>query len=252
MKIVIIGTGHVATILGRKILAAGHELLQVFGRNSLYAEALAETLSTTYTTDKNHLDLSADLYLMAISDNAIAEVAGSLQLDKKLVVHTAGSVAKDVLKACSKNYGVLYPLQSLRREMTVLPDIPFLVDGNTDDDRTLIADFAATLSNQVQFAGDEQRLKLHVAAVIVSNFSNHLYTLAREFCMQEKVDFNMLLPLITGIADRLYQFSPHEVQTGPAIRRDEGTIQKHLEVLQQHASLKELYQVFTKSIQSVH
>jgi Uncharacterized conserved protein len=252
MKIVIIGTGHVATILGRKILAAGHEILQVFGRNRLYAEALAETLSTTYTTDKSHLDFSADIYIIAVSDTAIAEVAGALPLDKKLVVHTAGSVSKEVLKPCSRNYGVLYPLQSLRREMTVLPEIPFLVDGNTEDDRALIADFAGTLSNQVQYAGDEQRLKLHVAAVIVSNFSNHLYTLAQQFCMQEKVDFNMLLPLITAIAERLYQFSPFEVQTGPAIRRDEATIQKHLEVLQQHESLKELYIVFTKSIQSVH
>jgi predicted short-subunit dehydrogenase-like oxidoreductase (DUF2520 family) len=252
MKVVIIGTGNAATVLGRKFLAAEHEVLQVYGRHQLHAELLAETLSTTYTTDLTHLDKTADIYVIAVSDTSIASLAESLQLDKKLVVHTAGSVSKDVLSPCSKNYGVLYPLQSLRREMTVLPEIPFLVDGNTDDDRALIADFACTLSNQVQCAGDEQRLQLHVAAVIVSNFTNHLYTLARQYCMQEKVDFNMLLPLITAIADRLYQFAPGEVQTGPAIRRDEATIQKHLEVLQQHESLRELYKVFTKSIQSIH
>lgn len=252
MKIVIIGTGNAATVLGRKFLAAEHEILQVYGRNQLHAELIADTLSTTYTTNLSHLNSTADIYIIAISDTSISTLVADLQLDKKLVVHTAGSVSKDVLQPCSKNYGILYPLQSLRREMTVLPEIPFLVDGNTEDTRTMIADFAATLSNQVQYAGDEQRLQMHVAAVIVSNFTNHLYTLARQYCMQEKVDFNMLLPLITAIADRLYQFAPDEVQTGPAIRRDEATIQKHLDILKQHESLKELYEVFTKSIQSIH
>lgn len=252
MRVVIIGTGNTATVLGKKIVAAEHEVLQVYGRDALHAEILAETLSCTHTSDLQQLHPSADLYMVAVSDAAIAPIAASLHLDKKLVVHTAGSVSKEVLKPCSTNYGILYPLQSLRREMTILPEIPFLVDGNTEDDKTLIADFAGTLSNQVQYASDEQRLRLHVAAVIVSNFTNHLYALAQQYCVQEKVDFNMLLPLITAIAERLYQFSPMDVQTGPAIRQDEPTIQKHLEVLQHHESLKELYRIFTSSIRHMH
>jgi predicted short-subunit dehydrogenase-like oxidoreductase (DUF2520 family) len=126
------------------------------------------------------------------------------------------------------------------------------VDGNTEDDTTLIADFASSISHQVQCANDEQRLHQHVAAVIVSNFTNHLYALAQQYCVQEKLDFNMLLPLINSITERLYQFPPATMQTGPAVRYDEPTIQKHLEVLQQHESLRELYWLFTKSIQNMH
>jgi len=252
LRIVIIGTGNVATVLGRKFLAAEHEVIQVCGRNALHAEELADTLSATFTTDISQADNTADLYLLAISDSALPAIASQLKLDKKLVVHTAGSVSKNILAACSKNFGILYPVQSLRREINVLPEIPFLVDGNTEDDLALITDFACTLSHQVEHATDEQRLKLHVAAVMVSNFTNHLYALAHNYCLQEKLDFNMLLPLATAIADRLYEYSPVDVQTGPAIRNDGVTIQKHLEVLQQHGQLKTLYTLFTNSIRSMY
>lgn len=252
MRIVIIGTGNVATILGKRFLAADHEIVQVCGRNQLYAEELADTLSATATTDLKQPDPAADLYVLAVSDAAVAAVASGLQVNNKLVVHTAGAVSKDVLSVCSKNYGVLYPLQSLRSELNEQPDIPFLVDGNTEDDIALITEFANTISNQVQQANDEQRLKLHVAAVMVSNFTNHLYTLAKAYCLQEHVDFTMLLPLISSVADRLYEYEPSAVQTGPAVRNDEATIQKHLSLLQQHPALKTMYILFTDSIKKMY
>lgn len=248
MRIVIIGTGNVATILGKRFLAADHEIVQVCGRNALYAEDLADTLSATSTTDLKQIDRSADLYVLAVSDTAVAAVAAELLLNNKLIVHTAGSVPKDVLSVCSRNYGILYPVQSLRSELNDLPDIPFLVDGNTEDDLALITEFANSISHQVQQAGDEQRLKLHVAAVIVSNFTNHLYALAKAYCLHEKVDFTMLLPLITAVGERLLDYEPAAVQTGPAVRNDEATIQKHLALLQNHPSLKVMYTMFTESI----
>lgn len=238
--------------MGKRFLAADHEIVQVCGRNALYAEDLADTLSATSTTDLKRIDQSADLYVLAVSDTAVAAVAAELQLNNQLIVHTAGSVPKDVLSAASKNYGILYPLQSLRSELNELPEIPFLVDGNTEDDLALITEFANTISHQVEQAGDEQRLKLHVAAVMVSNFTNHLYTLAKAYCMHEKVDFNMLLPLITSVADRLHDYEPAAVQTGPAVRNDEATIQKHLSLLHDHPSLKVIYTMFSESIKKMY
>jgi predicted short-subunit dehydrogenase-like oxidoreductase (DUF2520 family) len=252
LRIVIFGTGNVATILGKRFLAADHEIVQVCGRNQLHAEELADVLSASFTTDLQHVNPNADLYVLAVSDTAVADIAYKLQLNNKLVVHTAGAVSKDVLSVCSKNYGILYPLQSLRSELNELPDIPFLVDGNTEDDLALITEFANSISNQVQQAGDEQRLKLHVAAVMVSNFTNHLYVLAKAYCLQEHVDFNMLLPLISAVAERLHDYEPAAVQTGPAVRNDEATIQKHLALLQQHPSLKIMYSMFTESIKKMH
>jgi predicted short-subunit dehydrogenase-like oxidoreductase (DUF2520 family) len=252
MRIVILGIGNVATVLGRMIREAEHEIVQVWGRSETGARNLADGLSAGYTTNLQSIDKGADLYLVAVSDSAIPAVADVLRLDRKLVVHTAGSVSKTVLKPCSSNYGVLYPLQSLRKEIPVLPVIPFLVDGNTGDDTALLMDFAKTLSADVQVAGDEDRLKLHVAAVIVSNFTNHLYVLAEDYCKEAGVNFKLLLPLINAIAGRLDQFSPSRLQTGPAIRNDGQTIESHLALLSDHPGLKEMYRLFTKSIQERH
>lgn len=252
MRIVIIGTGNVATVLGRTIAAAAHEVVQVYGRAATHARTLAAQLQAGYTTRMEELDTSADIYLVAVADAAIAEVAASLPIKDKLVVHTAGSVPAKVLKPVSARYGILYPLQSLRKEMSQLPVIPLLINANTEADLSLLHTFANSLSPQVQVAGDEQRLKLHVAAVMVSNFTNHLYTLAEQYCTVEGADFQLLHPLIKEVAERLQYRSPRDAQTGPAIRHDTPTIQKHLELLEAHGEMKELYAWFTKSIQHVH
>ncbi|WP_276485722.1 Rossmann-like and DUF2520 domain-containing protein [Paraflavitalea pollutisoli] len=249
MRIVIIGTGNTATVLGKKLRAAGHQIVQVVGRSAKAAHVLAEQLGAAYTTSTQQLDQTASLYIVAVTDAAIATVAATLSLHKKLVVHTAGSVSKEVLQAASDRYGVLYPLQSLRKEMEQLPTIPLLIDATNEEDLATINTLAASISPQVQRADDEQRLKLHVAAVIVSNFTNHLYTLAERYCAEEQANFSLLHPLISQVADRLQQASPASSQTGPAIRRDEPTIQKHLELLQPHGELKDLYAWFTQSIQ---
>ena len=252
MRTVIIGSGNVATVLGKKFIQSGHDVVEVCGRNHAAVQELAAILNVPYTTEFECINPSADLFVLAVADDAIGKVISLLPLDKKLVVHTAGSVSMEVLKNCTRNYGVLYPLQSLRKEMETIPEIPFLVDGNTPDDLAVISEFASTLSPMVQRAGDEERLKIHVAAVMVSNFTNHLYTLADQYCRQEKMDFKLLLPLISAIAERVRYFEPAAVQTGPAVRNDEKTINKHLELLKDHPQLREFYALFTNSIKKMY
>lgn len=246
MKAVIIGSGNTATVLGRKIKAAEHTILQVTGRNAAAVAALAAELECNGST--NGIDSSADIYIVAIADKALPEVHEWLRLDKKLVVHTAAAVPANVLEKASRNYGVLYPLQTLRKEQADIPPIPFLVDGNSPDDLALVQDFAASLSDQVFVAGDELRLRMHIAAVFASNFTNHLYVLAEEFCKKEQLDFSLLLPLINETAHRLYDLSPKQSQTGPALRNDNATIDKHLAILSAYPSLKKIYQELTLSI----
>ena len=178
MRVVIIGSGNVASVLGRLLKQKGHEIVQVISRNAVHAQILASELQCPCSDNNSSVDMSAGLYLVAVSDGALYELNKSFHLGNKLILHTAGSVPKDILKDISVNYGVLYPLQSLRREMDYPSDIPFLIDGNTEETITFTEDFAKTISGTVAKACDEERLKLHVAAVVVSNFTNHLYALA--------------------------------------------------------------------------
>ncbi len=250
MNVTIIGSGNVATILGAKILAAGHSILQIVGRNTTDAAHLANNLKTSFTTDPASIRPDGDIYIFAVPDQALLGLHEQFNIQKKLVVHTAGSISKDALGAVSRNYGVLYPLQSLHRDLDHLPEIPFLVDGNTPDDLALIKDFADTISTDVQVADDAARQKVHLAAVAVNNFVNHIYALVQDYCKLENLDFTLLLPLINETAKRLHTIPARAAQTGPAIRKDDLTIAKHLEILERHPQLREVYELMTRSIQS--
>ncbi len=248
MNVVLIGSGNVASVLGRLIQKNNHKIIQVSSRNVLHAKMLADELDAGYIDYSGMLNRSADIYIFAVSDMALHECVQHFNIHDKLVLHTAGSVSKDALKNVSYNYGVLYPLQSLRKEMKELPEIPFLVDGNNDAVLKIILEFAKSLSGEVEFVNDEQRLKLHTAAVIVSNFTNHLYAIAEDFCIKEMVNFNLLKPLIMETATRIKNQSPSEVQTGPAVRKDILTLDKHLRLLSQYPKLRTTYMRLTDSI----
>jgi len=248
MKIVLIGTGNTATVLGRKLKAAGHTIVQVFGRDSMAASQLAYDLSTESTNYWNVVNREADIYILAVSDIAIEEVMKELRLHEKTVVHTAASVSKNVLKNAASHFGVFYPLQSLKKEIDHLPEIPIVIDASDDATLAELDVLAHSISSHVVEANDEQRLKMHLAAVFCNNFVNHLYALAEAYCKKEGIDFYLLLPLIKETAERLDEIPPSQSQTGPAVRNDRATIEKHLALLEHYPQLQKVYTVLTESI----
>ncbi|MEP6616765.1 MAG: Rossmann-like and DUF2520 domain-containing protein [Ginsengibacter sp.] len=252
MKIAIIGAGNVATVLGKLIHKAGHEIVQVLSRNENHAKALAEIFGCPSGSFRTTPYQKADIYLLAISDNSLYHLDQYPGLGNKLAIHTAGSVIQDELKKISENYGILYPLQSLNKEAQKIPEIPFLINGNNQATIEIIRQFALTLSQQVKVAQDSERLSYHVAAVIVNNFTNHLFAMAEDYCIRENIDFKYLFPLVDETMNRMKENSPGTLQTGPAIREDIYTLGKHLQVLSTHPDLKYLYLKLSESILKFH
>jgi predicted dinucleotide-binding enzyme len=158
MDIVIIGTGNTATVMGKKLRMAGHRIVQVFGRNSSLASELAYELDTESTNYWNVVNRNADLYIIAVSDIAVEEVFRELQLSDKTVVHTAASVSKEVLKGGAKHYGVLYPLQSLKKDAGYLPEIPMVIDAGDAATLNMLDVLAHTISERVVVADDATRM----------------------------------------------------------------------------------------------
>jgi predicted short-subunit dehydrogenase-like oxidoreductase (DUF2520 family) len=248
MKIVIIGTGNVAVVLGTKFLAAGHQILQVAGRSKEGTEALATAWGVKAIQDFQQLHSDADVYIIALSDTALAAIEKYIQFADQLVVHTAGSVSMEVLKNCSTNYGVFYPFQTIRKETGHSVEIPVFIDANNEASKKKLISLATSISNKVSLANDAQRTQYHLCAVLVNNFSNYLYALAEEYCINNGLDFNNLLPIIDASAHRLHQWSPKKVQTGPAFRNDRDTIQKHLDLLEDTPVLKDIYAMMSDNI----
>jgi len=252
MQVVIIGSGNTASILSKLLLANGFKINQVISRNLKHAEILANALNCPASDFSSPMDETADIYLIAVSDKIIHEVFNYIPKNNKLILHTAGSVSINVLENVSNQFGVLYPLQSLRKEIDVIPEIPFLIDGNNEAVVEMIMQIGKKISKQVAIANDEMRLKLHLSAVMVNNFTNHLYTMAADYCKKEQLEFDLLKPLIFETANRLKNVQPNEVQTGPAIRNDSDTIEHHEILLENYPELKEMYTYFTKQISSFY
>lgn len=252
MNVVIVGSGNVASALSVLIQKAGHEIVQVVSRNIEHARVLASRYNAAAVSLAEPQFAPADIYIVALTDAALDSIEKITGFKNKFVVHTAGSVSIDVLKNSSSNYGVLYPLQTLTKVTQQIPEIPFLIEGNTKETLHRIMKFARTLSNNVIPVNDSERLHYHIAAVFVGNFTNHLYAIAENFCEKEKIDFKNLLPLINEVTSRVNNNSPRDVQTGPAIREDIFTINRHLQTLSSHPDLKYLYLKLSESILKLH
>jgi predicted short-subunit dehydrogenase-like oxidoreductase (DUF2520 family) len=248
MKAVLIGSGNTATILGRKIIHTGNQVLQVISEHMDHARTLAAELNCAFGDKQSSLDLSADIYIVAISDPALLKIEKWLHTNQQLTVHTAGSIPMHVLENVSGSFGVMYPLQSLHKKMDHLPDIPFLINACNEGTEKKIKVFVEAIQSRAYFADDAARIKYHAAAVVVNNFTNHLYALTEAFCEKENLDMKLFNPIISETTLRAIHYSPGEIQTGPALRNDAFIMEKHLQVFKEHPKLKYLYIKFTDSI----
>src|SRR5690242_20472182 len=193
MKISIIGAGNVATVLGRLLKFKEFIIEEIVSRNKIHAEKLAQELNADAIENIQSLSSNSDVYIIAVNDDQIEAAGNQLKANEKIVVHTCGSASMNVLKNTSKNIGVLYPLQSLRKEISYLPAIPFLIDANNNYSKEIISELAKSLSDNITEANDEQRMQYHLSAVITSNFTNHLLSLTDEYCRINNIRFSQLL-----------------------------------------------------------
>lgn len=250
MKVALVGAGNLATNLAVALQEAGHTIVQVFSRTRQSAELLAERVGTSAITDLHQLVSDADLYIVSISDSALSTLDYSAFPPQALVVHTAGSISMDVIPLTRR--GVFYPMQTFSRQRIVdFSDIPIFIEASTEADTTFLLDFARTINNKVYRLSSADRIYLHLAAVYCSNFVNHCYAMSEEILRQHGLPFSVMLPLVDEVAAKVHQVSPHEAQTGPAIRHDYNVIRHHLSLLEDQPRLQEIYAIMSKSIQGV-
>lgn len=248
MKVVIIGSGNVATVYAQLLFSHKHIITQVYSQQFTHAQSLATAVNAIAIDNLQAISNEVDLIIIAVADKAIESIVHEMPQVNCLVVHTAASVSIDVLSKVSNNYGVLYPIQTIRKEMSLQTPIPFAINGNND----VVIQQLQTLVHSIQSTSviysDEQRLKLHVAAIFACNFVNYMYVQSAAFCEKEHINFSDLQPLIEETANRLKHHHPKEVFTGPAVRGDENTIQKHIHLLKSYPQLQELYQMLSFQI----
>lgn len=254
--IVIIGAGNIATQYCYNFNKHRNSIsYEVYSRSS--TKIHLDDIDIHVQNDIIKINRRADLYLICVNDDAIATVSAKLhQLaisDQAVVAHTSGTKSSVILRRYD-HYGVIYPLQTLRKEHLInFREVPLLITSNNNKTKRLLTSIAERISDRVTTCTDDYRSKLHLPAVVVNNFVNHLYHVAFDYCKKQEVDFSLLLPLINETVQKISEDTdPATLQTGPAKRDDKQTIQRHLTALQDLGMDTELYNALTLSILKTH
>lgn len=250
MKVVIIGSGNVATHLSLALASLeGIEICQVYSPTEAHAEILAERLNCDFVTDPAQIRKDADVYLFALKDQALETVIRAVPANNGLWLHTSGSMPMQVFAGYTERYGVLYPLQTFSKSREIsFRGIPLFIECHREEDKNCLEDLARRLSGKVCELSSEKRRSLHLAAVFACNFTNHIYALAEEILAKEGLSRDYLFPLIDETAAKVHELPAREVQTGPAIRYDENIINKHLGMLADDPDVQTLYRLLSQSI----
>lgn len=251
MKIVLIGAGNLATNLGKALLAAGHDIVQVFSRTWESAVTLADIAGASPVTDIAMVRNDADIYIVSVKDSVVGDLLPLLCKGKetKVFVHTAGSLPLDVFQGMAMHYAVLYPMQTFSKSEEVdFSGIPCFIEANDEYAHGVVADLAHQLSGHVYELSSTDRKYLHLSAVFACNFVNHCYAISQDILERHGIPFEVMLPLIDETARKVHCLSPHDAQTGPAVRYDQNVIRNQAALLRDNLLLKDIYERMSLSI----
>lgn len=256
MRISIVGSGRVATHFA-KALSKQHHIVQIYSRDLNNAQRLAQQVSAQAIDAVHCIEPAIDLLIIAVSDQAIAQVIQTIhsQLSDVLIVHTSGSTNLNILTEHHVKSGVFYPLQTFSFEREVdWQNTPLFIETALQEDLSTLTTLANSLSNQVYPYNSAQRLSLHLAGVFACNFTNYCYDMAKQVVDAQQVDFNLLYPLILETAKKATQNDPETMQTGPARRGDVNILDMHQHMLQDmgREDLKDAYTLLSQQIQKKH
>ena len=248
----LVGAGNVAYHLGMALKKTNNSLLGIANRGLTSGERLAFELGCPHLSGFDSIPEETDIVIIAVADDAIGEVASKIFCPGKIVTHTSGTQPLSILQDASDRLGVFYPLQTMHRSASVdMESVPFCIEANSNWGEGVLLELASSISENVHLVNSDQRKMLHLAAVLACNFSNHFYGLANDVLRSDGLDVSMLFPLIQQTAENVRSGNPHDHQTGPAARRDEEVMDRHIEELRSiDPKLAELYKVVSESIQN--
>lgn len=250
MKVVIIGSGNLATNLSLALSHAGVEIVQVYSPTIEHSRQLADKLSCSAASSVHDICIDADAYIISIKDDAIASIVSLLKegREKAVFLHTAGSVPMSVFEGKVDSYGVLYPMQTFSKNRIVdFASIPCFIEASDDRSLEVIRFLAEKISDNVITLSSDKRKLLHLSAVFACNLTNHCYRLAELTMTEAGLDFSLLLPLINETARKVSTMSPHDAQTGPMVRYDKNIMQNQLQLINDELT-RNIYKLMAESI----
>ena len=257
ISLAIVGAGNVATHLAKAFEAAPEvNLMAVISRTLSSAESVVNQLGGSVIASNDYgvlQQLRPDVVLISLADKALADVVAAIgSLDyNPLVLHTSGTLPKEMLHDVSSRTGIIYPLQTFSRTAHVdVAAVPFFNEAGSDSDLAIIDRLASAISRSVHHADAAHRRVLHIAGVFSSNFPNILLECTADVLASAGYGLEVVEPLVRAMVDKAFAIGPHAAQTGPARRGDLDVIERQKAALP--SDLREIYSVLTDKIINSH
>lgn len=256
LSIFIIGSGNIASHMSKMFKKHDIVLSGICSRNAVEGNLIAKQADTQWFGQLKKIPKDSDIYLICVSDDAIKTVVEQLPKSikkSKIIAHTSGSKSIDETLVMCKNAGVFYPLQTFTKGKKIeYKTVPFCINGKNEKTLRALMDLGKIISESVQYITDEQRKQIHLSAVMINNFVNHLIYTAEDLLATENVDPRILQPLLTETIRKQKVLGAYEAQTGPARRKDTETLKIHLDMLKDFRAYKAIYIALSRSIQKTY
>jgi len=252
-KVILIGSGNVATSLAFALNSTGNKILQVYSRNIEHAKLLAEKVNAAFINTLKEVSVNADIYIICVPDKIIHQIVSELPPINGIVVHTSGSTDISILSNIkSKGYGVFYPFQTFSKDRIIpFNDIPICLEADKKETFDSLNNIATLLGNNIISMNSTTRTWLHLTGVFTNNFTNHLLSISYKIANDKGFNFDLIKPLLQETIQKAMTENPAMAQTGPAVRFDQTTINLHIEKLKDYApELAEIYKELSLSIQN--
>jgi predicted short-subunit dehydrogenase-like oxidoreductase (DUF2520 family) len=232
-----------------ELYRCGFKILQIVSESENNGKLLADTCNASWSSELIYRDQN-DIIIVAVPDHRLNEILAQIKCtNDTIVAHTAGSFGLEVFPAHIKKAGVFYPLQTFSKGRSIrFKDLPFLLEASGKETAEVLECLAVTIGGKVHFLSLDQRKMLHLSAVFVNNFTNYMLTAGEEITAKAGLSFELLVPLIKETVAKALETGPGKSQTGPAVRNDLNTIEKHIELLSFSPELQTIYSEITKSI----
>ena len=251
-NITILGTGNIANGFLHLFIKNQFKIDCIFGNSSINIEK-SVLKNTFFTNNISKIPSTSDLYIYALSDDAYQDVFSKISKNNHLTIHTSGSLDSKNLDIVSNRWGCIYPLQSIKKDSKVSWEtVPFFIEAAKEKDEKLLSIFCASNNMNFSFLNSSKRKILHIAAVVSNNFSYHLLSMVKEYCIKNEVNFKDLKPILEKTLEVALNKDPYMEQTGPAIRGDNTLIEKQVKELKEFENLQKIYEIFTKQIIKKH
>lgn len=247
-KVIFIGAGNVSTHIANALFDAKIDVIAIYSQSKENAAKLTRQSNSHWDDFSNIKLFDADLIIISVPDKVLIDVLNQTPDTMALVVHTSGSIDINILRKFDRA-GIFYPLQTFSKTKAVdFSTIPMMLESKSDIDLALLDELAKRISTKVYHINSAQRKKIHIAAVFANNFSNYLFHIASDLLAKDNIPFEVIQPLIAETAKKLNTLSPFEAQTGPAARKDEETIENHLNDLNDFPDYQEIYKLLSQRI----